>query len=103
MDTLGQTALAYARDLGWRVVPIMVGTKRPAIERWPDLATTDPATVEEWWSNGHRGCGVGIATGEASGIFVLDVDDDGGRAKCGSDTLDALTAEHGALPLRRWC
>jgi len=68
-----EAALDYARR-GWRVVPIMAGSKRPALTRWTEQATTDPATIKEWW-DGHDDYGVGIATGPASGMWVLDVDD----------------------------
>jgi Bifunctional DNA primase/polymerase, N-terminal/AAA domain len=71
---------------GWRVLPIRSGTKLPALGDWPRLATTDPAQLDRWWSNGS-GYGLGVATGPESGVFVLDVDDDGGRTKHGDDTL----------------
>jgi len=90
-------ALRYAHDFGWRVIPIRTGSKVPDLADWPKLATTDPAVIEDWWTNGHAGAGIGIATGAGSGIFVLDVDDNG-RDKLGKDTLLALTQEHGPLP-----
>jgi Bifunctional DNA primase/polymerase, N-terminal/AAA domain len=89
-------ALAYA-SFGWRVVPIRSGTKEPDMKEWPRLATTDPRVIGDWWMNGHAGAGIGICTGVASGIFVLDVDDNG-VDKFGRDTLAALEAEHGRLP-----
>ncbi|MCH7898666.1 MAG: bifunctional DNA primase/polymerase, partial [Proteobacteria bacterium] len=42
-------ALSYA-ELGWRVHPLPPGQKAPPLTRWQDLATTDPATVENWWT-----------------------------------------------------
>ena len=41
MATL-EAALDYAR-LGWRVVPILAGSKRPALTRWTEHASTDEA------------------------------------------------------------
>ena len=60
---------------GWRVLPITPGHKYPPIKAWQDAATTDPATIDAWWTGLYRGHGVGIATGATSGIWVLDVDD----------------------------
>jgi hypothetical protein len=83
------TANQYAQR-GWRVVPIVPGEKRPALNQWQHAATTDTATIDRWWSGEHSGCGVGIATGEQSGIWVLDIDD--------RDALYELEREHGELP-----
>ena len=90
-------AQLYAHDFGWRVIPIRSGSKVPDLADWPRLATTDPAVIDDWWTNGHAGAGIGIATGAESGIFVLDVDDNG-RDKLGKDSLLTLTQEHGELP-----
>ena len=88
MNTL-EAALKYALR-GWRVVPIMPGDKRPALNAWQDLATTNAETITQWFSQQYAGHGVGIATGETSGIWVLDVDD--------RDSLHDLEATHGKLP-----
>jgi hypothetical protein len=84
-----QAALDYAQQ-GLRVVPIMPGEKRPSLNQWQDLATTDVEQINLWFMGKYSGHGVGIATGEASGIWVLDVDN--------SDSLHDLEAEYGNLP-----
>jgi putative DNA primase/helicase len=56
-------------------------------------ATTDAALIEQWWAT-HPRAGVGIATGAASGIVALRVD----QAAGGGEQLAALENEHGALP-----
>lgn len=100
-------ALRYARR-GWRVVPIIEGTKRPALTRWPEQATTDPDTIDAWWRDAHAGCGVGIVTGAESGIFVLDVDDHDSlvdleqRYEPLPDTLTSLTGSGGTHLFFRW-
>ena len=89
------TTLPYALDYaerGWRVVPILAGSKRPALTRWTEQATTDPDTITEWWK-GHDDYGVGLATGPDSGFWVLDVDD--------VDALHDLEERHGKLPETR--
>jgi replicative DNA helicase len=85
-------AAHYYASRGWRVVPIVPGEKRPAINDWVERATTDPEIIAEWWTE-HPDRGVGIVTGERSNLFVLDVDGDIGR-----DALADLEHEHGALP-----
>ena len=67
-------ALTYAAR-GLRVLPIVPGKKHPPISAWQTAATTDPGTIEAWWTGPYSGHGVGIATGAGSGIWVLDIDD----------------------------
>jgi RecA-family ATPase len=55
-------ALALAAR-GLRVFPLHVNSKKPAIERWEQLATRDPATIERWWT--QQNYNIGIATGRA--------------------------------------
>lgn len=88
-------ALQYA-DRGWRVIPIKPKEKRPPISAWQTAATTNPETIKEWWTGQHRNCGVGIVTGEESGIFVIDIDNK--NDVDGYDTLKELESKHGALP-----
>jgi len=88
-------AATYAAR-GWRVVPIAAGTKRPAVADWPNLATTDTATLRQWWRGEGKGHGVGIVTGHGSGLFVVDVDVANG--KTGDESLRDLEDTYGALP-----
>lgn len=67
-------ALTYAAR-GLRVLPILPGAKRPPMAAWQDAATTDPDTITSWFTGLYRDHGVGIATGPASGVWALDVDD----------------------------
>lgn len=89
-------ATVYAANLGWRVVPIAPGQKRPTLPNWSQAATTDPTVIDSWWTGLYRGHGVGIATGPDSGIWVLDVDIDGDKP--GAESLAELQEEHGRLP-----
>jgi hypothetical protein len=69
-------AVAYACvQLGFRVFPLVPGTKRPAVEGWKSRATREVDQVRDWWAGGEfTGYPVGIATGPGSGIWVLDLD-----------------------------
>ncbi|WP_116953353.1 bifunctional DNA primase/polymerase [Jiangella endophytica] len=97
-------AALAAADRGWRVFPIRSGGKRPAFERWQQLATTDHEQLRSWWRAADR-WNIGIATGE-SGLLVVDLDPAHGAtapmrfrgAQHGSDVLAMLAADAGAEP-----
>jgi hypothetical protein len=73
---LPAAAEALAR-LGYRIFPLRDRAKRPRIKRWPELATTDIATVGRWWLRWPRS-NIGIATGDD--LAVIDVDPSHGGA-----------------------
>jgi len=86
-----EAALSYAAH-GWRVFPVEPRGKKPLIKDWPKKATTDARKINEWWTK-WPDANIGVATGEGSGLFVLDVD-----GEEGSNSLIALEAEIGPLP-----
>lgn len=65
------------------------------MNEWQDAATTDEELIRQWWQR-WPDHGVGIATGQVSGLFVVDVDVSDGKQ--GDDTLADLEATYGALP-----
>ena len=67
--------------------------KHPRYGDWPNLPGDDPQVVSAWYGHWSRS-NVGLVTGGASRLFVLDVD----VAKGGFDSLLKLEAEHGGLP-----
>lgn len=78
--------------LGFQVFPLVAGTKRPAITGWQAAATTSLEQLEYWYSGEFQDASVGIATGEGSDLFVLDID-----VKQGIDgfkTLAELVLQH---------
>jgi putative DNA primase/helicase len=105
-------ALDYAR-LGWHVFPCYEPTKtgkKPVcacakksaceqIGKHPRTingfkdATTDLGQIRAWWRQWPK-ANIGIATGEISGFFVLDIDPRHG----GDITLEELQSAHGKLP-----
>ncbi|WP_395819701.1 bifunctional DNA primase/polymerase [Archangium minus] len=104
-------AVIYASKLGWRVVPLHFvqsggacscpkgddcrsAGKHPRLKDWTTEATTDPEQIAAWWRI-WPDANVGVVTGSQSGVFVLDVDPRSG----GRESLAALEAEHGPLPL----
>ena len=108
-DTLLAAALAYAAR-GWRVMPLAgvvqgrctcrAGShcptpgKHPMLTRWVEQASTHPAQIRHWWQH-HPHANVGIATGAASGLVVVDVDPRHG----GHIAWEELLAHYGALPI----
>jgi len=109
ISSLGKAALVYAREVRWKVVPLhsvrdgactcskgaacRSAGKHPRLLDWTEQASRDPEHLQRWWGQ-WPDANPGIATGEDSGIWVLDVDPDHG----GRDTLNELEAKHGKLP-----
>ena len=86
-----RSALALAAR-GFHIFPCRPRDKRPATANGLKDATTDPDIIQAWWQQ-QPDNNIAIATGPASGIFVVDVDGLDAEA-----ALRRLEAEHGALP-----
>lgn len=67
-----QIALFYAKR-GWPVFPCNPENKSPLVAGGFKSATTDEAVIWFWWTQ-HPNAMIGIPTGVASGLAVLDVD-----------------------------
>jgi hypothetical protein len=76
------------------VLPLVVGGKIPAVAGGFYAATTNPETIKRYWRIPDRN--IGVRTGIASGLFVLDADPPDGEAG-----IRRLEAEHGPLPATR--
>jgi hypothetical protein len=86
------SALALARA-GFQVFPLVYATKVPPKGTRGHLdATANAATIRRLFG-GTLKRNIGVRTGAASGIWVLDEDADGAIA--------ALEAQHGPLPITR--
>jgi hypothetical protein len=86
-----RAALSYAKK-GKPVFPCKPD-KTPYTKRGHLDATTDPRHINAYW-NRHPDANPAMPTGERSGVFVLDVDED----NWGFGSLEALEEEHGELP-----
>lgn len=70
-SSLVEAALNYAHN-GWPVFPLH--GKMPNKDfHWREEATTDPIRIEILWRE-HPTANIGLATGETSGVIVLDMD-----------------------------
>jgi hypothetical protein len=91
MSILGDHALAYAKRGLW-VFPCKPRSKEPGTWHGLKDATTDENIIAGWW-RGNPHFNIGIATGEKSGVFVVDIDgEDGIRS------MADLEDRHGVLP-----
>jgi hypothetical protein len=77
-NPLLEAALGYAQR-GWPVLPCKPRGKVPLTEHGCKDATLSIDTIVDWWAR-WPAANVGIATGEVSGLLVLDVVPDGGDA-----------------------
>lgn len=93
MNDIHRAAIRYARK-GLPVFPCDA-KKRPMVARGFHAATTDERQIEAWFGGASPPL-IGIPTGEASGVWILDVDRKEGVD--GGEALDRLVAEHGPLP-----
>lgn len=65
-------ALELAKD-GLAVFPARAETKRPHVKDWPNVATTDPEQLRDWWRRWPDAMPA-LPTGERNGFDVLDLD-----------------------------
>ena len=102
-------ALEYARRLQWAVFPIYEMTeagecscghekctspgKHPRTKNGHNDASTDPECIQTMWSRCPN-ANIGVQTGPASGIDVLDIDFRSG----GEQSFDNLVAANGEPP-----
>lgn len=92
MSDLLEAALAYARA-GFPVFPVKLD-KTPLTAHGFKDASRDEVTIRDWWLR-KPGASIGMPTGTATGVVVLDEDPRHG----GTESLAQLLAEHGALPV----
>jgi Bifunctional DNA primase/polymerase, N-terminal len=92
----GVCALFYA-SLGYRVVPVERGGKKPHRMLPPTggvhWASLDPAQIRSWWSE-DPAASIGVATGQASALAVIDCD-----VKGEHNGLESLTSFLTGTPL----
>jgi putative DNA primase/helicase len=83
-------ALALAAR-GYAIIP--TNGKRPLTRHGVKDASSDSAQIKRWWTK-WPDAGIGIATGAASKVVVLDID----AGKGGLESLAELERRHGELP-----
>src|SRR5690242_20941646 len=73
-----EQALAYAVERGWAVFPCRWDggprlRKTPLTRNGCKDASRDPTMVRQWWARFPAAL-IGLATGQASGLAILDID-----------------------------
>jgi len=89
-----RAARRYA-EKGWPVFPLRPRGKKPLTDHGFKDATTSPDLISNWWRR-WPAANVGVATGRASQLLVIDVDPRNG----GDETLEELEAQLGPLEAR---
>jgi len=82
-------ALEYA-SWGWHVLPVVKNGKNPATLHGVNDATTEPITINRWWT-ATPDFNIGIAAGRKSGIIVFDIDPRNG----GDQSFEVWLEQHG--------
>lgn len=79
-------------EQGWAVFPLVPNTKRPLTPNGFKDASKSVFAVKKWWA-AHPDANIGLATGEISGIAVIDVD-----VKNGAKGRESLSSLNGLPP-----
>lgn len=91
-------AAAFFVGLGWRVFPLAEGAKIPAISAKKGgrgfKDATDDSDIIDAWARKFPNANIGVATGEKSGIVVVDIDPRNG----GTASVAALAGRGFVLP-----
>lgn len=95
-NKLLNTALYYAKEYGWAVFPVRQN-KKPYTPHGCKDAKKDPGAIRSWWTK-HPNAGIGVATGSASNLIVIDLDIDDTKDLNGYEELRKWEKEHGELP-----
>jgi hypothetical protein len=101
MNDILKAALWYASK-GFSVIPIRAGEKKPHIkwEPYQHQRATD-AEIRNWWQK-WPDANVGVVTGQVSGIDVIDVDSEAGKAALDEFMPDTIVAPACRTPSGGW-
>src|SRR5262245_44137832 len=82
------------------VFPCRNDDKSPLMPNGYRDATTDEKQIRLWWTQ-YPNAMIGMPTGEASGMWVLDLDVDSAKGLDGIREMEKLVAKNGPLPKTR--
>lgn len=90
-------AIKYATKYGWAVFPVKPETKRPYTPHGCLDAKKNVGAIRAWWKK-WPDASVGIATGSASNLIVIDEDVDDDKGIDGIHSIRIWEKSHGDLP-----
>ena len=91
-DSTKLDAIRNYQKMGFALFPLIPKNKEPLTKNGHLNATNNLDDLERWWDR-YPEANIGIATGEPSGFWILDVDGEQGEA-----SLKELESEYGSLP-----
>lgn len=89
--------MKYVTEYKWAVFPVDRMTKKPLTPHGCNDAKKDPGAVRFWW-NKYPDASIGVATGSASGIIIIDEDIDRDKDKDGVHEVYLWEKENAPLP-----
>jgi predicted P-loop ATPase len=92
-----RAAIKYATKYGWAVFPVNPKTKKPLTPHGCKDAKKGVGPITAWWRKWPN-AGVGVATGSASNIIVIDEDMDPDKGIDGCFEMNRWEKENGELP-----
>ncbi|HOX23324.1 MAG TPA: bifunctional DNA primase/polymerase, partial [Elusimicrobiales bacterium] len=84
-------------EAGYAVFPLIPNSKRPMTKNGFKDATKSREAVKQWWTENPT-ANIGLATGEVSGLVVVDIDVKKGAK--GMESLESLTGMTPTLTVR---
>lgn len=97
MGNCYEAAIEYATKYKWAVFPVSETTKKPLTPHGCKDAKKTVGAIKHWWKKWPN-AGVGIATGAASGLIVIDLDVDENKGIDGRESMRDWERIHGELP-----
>ena len=96
-NKLLEAAIKYATEYGWAVFPCSSTSKKPLTTHGCKDAKKNVGAIKAWWKK-WPDASIGVATGTASNLIVIDEDLDEDKGLNGYEEVSAWERVHGALP-----
>ena len=96
-NKLLEAAIKYATEYGWAVFPCSSTSKKPLTPHGCKDAKKNVGAIKAWWKK-WPDASIGVATGTASNLIVIDEDLDEDKGLNGYEEVSAWERVHGALP-----
>jgi len=95
-------AIKYATEFNWAVFPVSPKNKKPLTPHGCKDAKKNVGAIKAWWKK-WPDANIGIATGSASNLVVIDEDCDEDKGLDGFQSVTEWERIHGKLPVTYMC